>query len=78
MFFNMKIEVNEDQPLDDVVSELERLGYSLDKQFHNGHKSKSILTWDNGTFEGYESDMRNLYGSIDTTLPELKEMKCSN
>lgn len=27
-FKNMKIEINENQPLDDVVRELERLGYS--------------------------------------------------
>ena len=76
MFKNMKIEINEAQPLDEVVRELDGLGYSLDKQFHKGHKSKSILTWDNGTFEGYKSDLSNLSGSIDTTLAELKKMQC--
>jgi hypothetical protein len=31
MFKNMKIEINKDQPLDDVVKELERLGFSRNK-----------------------------------------------
>ena len=73
-FKNMEIEINKDQPLDDVVRELERLGY---KQGWFGVKSSSpilvIDTLSNGTFECFN----HLFGvyKFSTTLAELKEMK---
>lgn len=69
---NMKIEINESQPLDDVVRELERLGY----EFRNSNgvdfvfittyrEDKSFILWDKILFDPTLKF---------TTLAELKEM----
>ena len=74
MFFNMKIEVNEDQPLDEIVAELERLGYI--KLSWLDHQKEVIATFKTGVYSNFNyfyNDTHNL-----TTLPKLKEMKCSN
>ena len=65
---NMKIEVNAEQPLDEIVKELERLGYTK----LSGTKSKPgyvIVTND-----GYYS-IRKALAVYNTTLSELKEIK---
>ena len=75
MFFNMKIEVNEDQPLDEIVSELEKRGYKC------GYKTELIAKRVNTFADGYFVILGNTgRGFTDNlaTLSELKEMKCSN
>lgn len=68
MYKNMKIEINEQQPIDDVVMELERLGYkcfSIDKYLCN-----FVITNTFGWFDltRYDS-LKQL-----TTLAELRSM----
>lgn len=67
-FKSMKIEINESQPLDEVVMELERLGYKKDLV-----KGKSwILCHEFGLYSCHNHD----YGfPNETTLTELKVMK---
>jgi len=72
MFFNMKIEVNEDQALDEIVKELERLGYK--KAYTTERMVKSVYADSLGCY----SIMGVLGIKNITTLSELKEMKCSN
>ncbi len=68
-FTNMKIEINEQQPLDDVVKELERLGYSED--IRNPMKVNNVYVYGNGDFSILDVDCD--WGRL-TTLAELKEM----
>ena len=65
-FRNMKIEVNEQQPLEEVVRELERLGY---KQVFFSDIPKTIETYSDGGFDSYSFKQDS-----DTTLTQLKEM----
>ena len=67
-FKNMKIEINQDQPLDDVVRELERLGFKMEADCKNVNH---IETYSDGTYDKYIFSTEH----IDTTLAELKEMK---
>ena len=77
MFFNMKIEVNEDQPLDEIVKELERLGYKCNHS--TIMKQRLIIAFEAGFFGIYSSTKKTDTCPFKlTTLPELKEMKCSN
>lgn len=67
---SMKIEINQDQPLDDVVRELERLGYvkpnSGGDKVYTSHLGNTVNVFDDSMmFDCYEL----------TTLAELKEMK---
>lgn len=75
MFKNMKIEINEAQPLDDVVKELDRLGYS---SWNIGdYETKMIVTWEDGLYSNY--DEYETHTGFDYSFPllnELKEMKC--
>lgn len=69
MYKNMKIEINEQQPLDEIVGEIERFGY-LHGQKDIG-ETKMIICFDQGFFihldcVGYEQFRT-------TTLAELKE-----
>ena len=65
---NMKIEINDEQPLDEVVKELERLGYK--KDLVKG--DKWILCHE----FGYYSAHSHHYGFVGlTTLQQLREMK---
>lgn len=70
-FKSMKIEINEQQPLDEVVMELGRLGYS--KEIHTNCTPKSICTYEDGTYHVYTREAKHKIGEL-TTLAELKEM----
>ena len=69
MYKNMKIEINEQQPLGEVVAELERLGYS----FEIGRYSDSIICDDCGFCFSFRIDYFNKDDGELTTLAELKE-----
>ena len=83
MFFNMKIEVNEDQPLDDIVSELESKGYCFDGRL-DGSDLLEVVTYacDKSyvIFTKYGKNHFMVEHPLHkkTTLAELKEMRCSN
>lgn len=76
-FKNMKIAINEQQPLDEVMSILRNNGYIIDSMSRNPNV---VVAWDFGTF-----DVINTDGWVDfnetfndfklTTLTELKEME---
>lgn len=75
---NMKIAITPEQPLDEVVRELERLGYKkrrwggfIDERF----KDCSIRTFDDGWFTDMKSKQIYAYGYELTTLTQLKEME---
>lgn len=67
---NMKIEINEQQPLDDVVRELERLGrkYLVVATVFEG-KGNVLISQLNACNCVYPEPV------FETTLAELKEMK---
>lgn len=62
----MKIKVTKDQPLDEIVVELERLGFKCGL---NSENPKSIETYSDGEFDEYCFKQEPT-----TTLAELKEM----
>ena len=69
---NMKIKVENN--LDEIVGELERLGYVI--EIKTAKKPKSICTYEDGTYHVYMQEAKNKIGKP-TTLAELKEMnKC--
>ena len=70
-FKDMKIEINEQQPLNEIVMELERLVYS--KEIHTTCQPKSICTYEDGTYHVYMREAKHKIGEL-TTLAELKEM----
>lgn len=71
---NMKIEINEDQPLDDVLRELKRLGFYIgfveneDKWISARRETKLIVSFES------ELNLPDSHWSL-TTLAQLKEMK---
>ena len=69
---NIKVEINKEQPLDEVVMELDRLGY---KDFYklNSINAVEIETFVDGTYDVYRSRMGSNIRL--TTLKELKEMQ---
>lgn len=71
MFKNMKIKVENN--LDEIVGELERLGYSCWAWDKNN--ISYIFTWDDGDYTNTEDldDIDHEFHAI-TTLAELKEM----
>lgn len=69
-FRNLKIAINDQQPLDEVVRELEWLGYGCDEGFVDG-VDNFVHTYRNGTYDFFMSSQ--LCGVL-TTLAELKEM----
>ena len=69
---NMKIEINDTQPLDEVVSTLESKGYVKSETF-TGVDSVIITAFSNGEFTDWTQN--TLKGMYETTLAELKEMK---
>ena len=69
MFKNMKIAINEQQPLDEVVKELERLGYK--QAYKTERMVKSVYT----DSLGYYSIMGVTGSSNITTLTKLKNME---
>ena len=72
MFKNMKIEINEAQPLDEVVIELERLGYKKNCNLTSG--INWIVCFEGGFYCQYGK--MNAFNKVLTTLAELKEMQC--
>ena len=73
-FQNMKIEINEQQPLDEVVRELERLGY---KKLFDGYVDGAVevLTYKNkGWFNRYFESIKDKDYTL-TTLAQLKAME---
>ena len=70
---NMKIEINEDQTLDEVLNELKRLGFYIGF-VENGDKWISVRTETKliVSFED-ETNLPDLHWSM-TTLAELREM----
>lgn len=70
-FKNMMIAVNQDQPLDEVVKELERLGYS--KFAWSKHKNVAqIITYKN---QRWFSDYKEWQDDEDCELVSLEELK---
>ena len=71
-FKSMKFDISKDQPLDEVVTELERLSY---KDFYklNSINAVEIETFVDGTYDVYRSRMGSNIRL--TTLKELKEMQ---
>lgn len=71
-FKNMKIKVNAEQPLDEVVRELERLGYQINGWLEN-RIIRSVKTNHFGLYSGDFFDVDIIQGDL-TALAELKEM----
>ena len=71
-FKNMKIAITHEQPLDEVMAELERLSY---KDFYklNSINAVEIETFVDGTYDVYRSRVGSNIRL--TTLKELKEMQ---
>lgn len=75
-FKNMKIAVTADQPLDEIVMELKRLGYEpLNKFAIRKDYSMWLVAYCDGTIVGWRdaSILGDTYSKT-TTLAELKEM----
>ena len=60
-FKNMKIEVNAEQPLDDIVGELERLGYQINGWLEN-RIIRSVKTNHFGLYSGDFFDVDIIQG----------------
>lgn len=73
---NMKIEINKNQPLDEVVKELERLGFKRDCwwSYVAGVKTIEACGETMHLMDYVNHDISVRLGEL-TTLPELKEMK---
>lgn len=71
-FKNLKIEVNTEQPLDEIVKELERLGY--EKSGWTPIDNILYICSSNKGFYSNYSSMRKYWDEFITTLSELKEM----
>ena len=71
-FKDMKIEINEQQPLDEIVGELERLGYKQNKRQRRGRVRFVIADSDGVTTNWFRDTDCDFYKP--TTLAELKEM----
>lgn len=67
---NLKIEINAEQPLDEVVKELERLGYR--KASDMWRPTKCLVTFKDGLIDWFYGGYR--YYDL-TTLQQLREMK---
>lgn len=70
-FKNMKIEINQEQQLDDVMMELDRLGYKKQSWLH--HQKEVIVTFSTGVYSNFNYFYNDCFPT--TTLAELKEMK---
>ena len=73
MFKNMKIEINSEQPLEEVVKELERLGYWISSKACDSNQawcfedSRVLLVEGKGTLHFSQCES--------TTLKQLKQME---
>ena len=77
-FKNMKIEINKDQPLDDVVMELEIKGWAKRVGAHFGDEIGSyLILTDYGIITWCSNRLVDVLWANHktTTLAELKEMK---
>lgn len=71
---NMKIEINKDQPLDEVVRELERIG-CVESVWGRSSIANFIYVFNDGTFK-VDINHQPAFDHVPlTTLSELKEMK---
>lgn len=77
MYKNMKIEINEQQPLNEVVVELNKKGLHLNKRqsLENAKNVSFIGVFKGGWFEFFSINHEFWDGEL-ITLAELKEMKC--
>ena len=75
MFKNMKIEINDQQPLDEVVGELERLGFENCTTFNSKNVQYLIAFEDHKTFTDYFFLVNVDIDLVNTNLTELKEME---
>lgn len=73
MYKNLKISINEQQPLDEVVRELESKGYKKINWFGFDNTAFILTYGNNGWFSDYSKDVED-YRYKSTTLAELKEM----
>ena len=75
-FKNMKIEINEVQPLDEVVAELGKRGYG--KVGWIGYRNPSLITTNTkGFYTDHAISFWSCFGDFPlTTLAELKEIQC--
>ena len=71
-FKNMKIAITPEQPLDEVVRELERLGYQINGWLEN-RIIRSVKTNHFGLYSGDFFDVDIIQGDL-IALAELKEM----
>ena len=71
-FKNMKIAITHEQPLDEVVKELERLGYQINGWLEN-RIIRSVKTNHFGLYSGDFFDVDIIQGDL-ISLAELKEM----
>ena len=71
-FINMKIAITPEQPLDEVVRELERLGYQINGWLEN-RIIRSVKTNHFGLYSGDFFDVDIIQGDL-IALAELKEM----
>ncbi len=71
-FKNMKIAITHEQPLDEVVKELERLGYQINGWLEN-RIIRSVKTNHFGLYSGDFFDVDIIQGDL-IALAELKEM----
>ena len=69
---NMKIEINEDQPLDEVLIELKRLGYELTGLAYLFNPKTYVCTNVGGRFTTLKNPPAYC---IETTLAELEVTK---
>lgn len=71
---NMKIEINEKQPLDEVVRELDRLGYKK-KAWMDWlrHQTEVVVAFNNGVYSNFNYFYKD--GFEITTLAQLKAME---
>ncbi len=74
-FLNMKIAITPEQPLDEVVRELNRLGYKKDGWI--GYRNTSFITTCKlGFYTDHAISFWSVFGDSPlTTLTELKEME---
>ena len=79
MYKNMKIEINSEQPLDEVVKELERLGYVKDKLYWDNFLNPTLVcACDDGTLidmQAAKLTAKYLDKHETTILLQLKQME---
>lgn len=74
-FKNLKIAITPEQPLDEVVRELERLGFEDCTTFNSKNVQYLIAFEDHKTFTDYFFLVNVDIDLVNTTLAELKEME---